>query len=45
MKTSLDERGKEESRNLCEARKFQNMDMELGSKKWTIRSLKAGQAN
>ena len=31
-KTSLDERGKEESRNLCEVEKFQSMDMKLGSK-------------
>ena len=31
-KTSLDERGKEESRNLCEVKKFQSMDIELGSK-------------
>ena len=31
-KTSLDERGKEESRNLCKVEKFQSMDMKLGSK-------------
>ena len=31
-KTSLDEQDKEESRDLCEAEKFQSMDMKLGSK-------------
>ena len=31
-KTSLDEPGKEESRNLCEVEKFQSMDLKLGSK-------------
>ena len=31
-KTSLDERDKEESRNLCEVEKFQSMDMKLCSK-------------
>ena len=30
--TSLDKRGKEESRNLCEVKKFQSMNMKLGSK-------------
>ena len=30
-KTSLDERGKDESRSLCEVEKFQSMDMMLGS--------------
>ena len=30
--TSLSERGKEESRNLCEVEKFQSIDMKLGSK-------------
>ena len=31
-KTSLDERGKEESRNLCEVKKFKSIDMKLVSK-------------
>ena len=31
-KMSLAERGKEESRNLCEVEKFQSMDRKLGSK-------------
>ena len=31
-KTSLNELGKEESRNLCEVEKFQSNDMKLGSK-------------
>ena len=30
-KMSIDERGKE-SRNLCEVKKFQSLDMKLGSK-------------
>ena len=33
-KTSLNERGKEESRKLCEVQKFQSIDMKLGSKLW-----------
>ena len=40
-KTSLDEQGKEESRNLCEARKFRSIDMELGSKSVDIKKFES----
>ena len=44
-KTSLDERGKEEPRNLCDVEKFQSMDMKLGSKLRERKNLKAEQIN
>ena len=40
-KKSLDERGKEESRNLCEAKKSQSMDIKLGSKKLKTRKFES----